>query len=171
VNGFPCEFIARGMVAPQTTRYFVDKFPLFLSGSSIGPAPVVTFCYVDGNLGKPAGFDTHLLEDRELFARLESVQMVYVSTTKGRSRRRNASFGASRDAGSKICEGAVGSRSGSLTRALPRSRSPRRAGDRVFRSLTDRGMSCGSSEAQNTRNFIRHGGSTETGPCFVECNV
>ena len=66
----------------QTTRYFVDKFPLFLSGAPIAPAPVVTFCCVDGNLGKPAGFDTHLLEYRELFARMESVQMVYVSTDR-----------------------------------------------------------------------------------------
>ena len=64
----------------QTTRYFVDKFPLFLSGASSAPAPVVTFCYVDGNLGKPAGFDTHLLEYISLFGRLESVQVVYVST-------------------------------------------------------------------------------------------
>lgn len=55
---------------------------LFLSGASIAPAPVVTFCCVDGNLGKPAGFGTHLLEYREIFARLESVKMVYVSTDR-----------------------------------------------------------------------------------------
>src|SRR5216684_1977298 len=32
-----------------TTRYFVDKFPLFLSGAPGAPSPVVQFCYVDGN--------------------------------------------------------------------------------------------------------------------------
>lgn len=67
----------------KTTRYFVDKFPLFLSGASGAPSPVVTFCYVDGNVRKPAGLDTHLLQYRELFGRLESVQVVYVSTDQG----------------------------------------------------------------------------------------
>ena len=36
-----------------TTRYFVDKFPLFLSGAPSAPSPVVGFCYVDGAIGKP----------------------------------------------------------------------------------------------------------------------
>jgi hypothetical protein len=45
-----------------TTRYFVDKFPLFLSGASSAPSPVVGFCYVDGSIGKPSGFDTYLLQ-------------------------------------------------------------------------------------------------------------
>ena len=62
---------------------FVDKFPLFLSGASGAPSPVVTFCYVDGDVGKPAGLFTHLLEYRELFGRLEPLQVVYVSTDEG----------------------------------------------------------------------------------------
>ena len=62
-------------------RYFVDKF-LFLSGASIAPAPVVRVCYVDGNLNKTAGFETHLLEYRDLFARVESVQSVCVDRLK-----------------------------------------------------------------------------------------
>lgn len=39
-------------------------------------------CYVDGNLSKPAGFDIHLLEYRDLFARVESVQSVCVDRLK-----------------------------------------------------------------------------------------
>jgi hypothetical protein len=37
------------------TRYFVDKFPLFLSGASSAPSPVVWFCYVDGNIADRGG--------------------------------------------------------------------------------------------------------------------
>jgi hypothetical protein len=100
----------------QTTRYFVDKFPPFLSGASIAPAPVVTFCYVDGNLGKPAGFDTHLLEYRELSRGWSPLRWCMCRQTKGRWRRLNASSAPLRAAGSKICEAAVRSRSGSLTK-------------------------------------------------------
>jgi hypothetical protein len=62
-----------------TTRYFVDKFPLFLSGASSAQPPVVGFCYVDGNLGKPSGFDTYLLQYRELFRRVDGFWVVYVA--------------------------------------------------------------------------------------------
>jgi len=61
------------------TRYFVDKFPLFLSGASSAPSPVVTFCYVDGSTGKPSGFDTYLLQYRELFSRLDRFVVIYVA--------------------------------------------------------------------------------------------
>jgi hypothetical protein len=62
-----------------TTRYFVDKFPLFLSGAPSAPSPVVTFCCVDGSMGKPSGFDTYLLQYRELFSRLQGFQVIYVA--------------------------------------------------------------------------------------------
>src|SRR5216683_2264338 len=62
-----------------TTRYFVDKFPLFLSGASSAPSPVVWFCYVDGSTGKPSGFDTYLLQYRELFSRLDRFAVIYVA--------------------------------------------------------------------------------------------
>ena len=61
------------------TRYFVDKFPLFLSGASSAPSPVVTFCYVDGSTGKRSGFDTYLLQYRELFSRLDRFAVIYVA--------------------------------------------------------------------------------------------
>jgi len=46
--------VFRGIYRPRhgrniTTRYFVDKFPLFLSGASSAPSPVVGFVYVDGS--------------------------------------------------------------------------------------------------------------------------
>ncbi len=74
----PLRIYRSRMVAPQTNGYFVDNFPLFLSGASIAPPPVVAFCCVDGTLGKPAGFDTHTARIPRAFARLESVETVYV---------------------------------------------------------------------------------------------
>ena len=53
------------------TRYFVDKFPLFLSGASSARSPVVGLCYVDGSIGKPSGFDTYLAQYKDLFSRLD----------------------------------------------------------------------------------------------------
>ena len=61
-----------------TTRYFVDKFPLFLSGASSAPSPVVGFCYVDGSIGKPSGFDTYLLQYKDLFSRLDRFGIIYI---------------------------------------------------------------------------------------------
>jgi len=61
-----------------TTRYFVDKFPLFLAGASSAAVPVVSFCYVDGSIGKPSGFDTYMAQYRALFGRLADVRVIYV---------------------------------------------------------------------------------------------
>ncbi len=66
-----------------TTRYFVDKFPVFLSGApdaSAASHPVVHFYYIDGSMGKPSGFDTYLLQYRELWAQLTSFRVVYVAS-------------------------------------------------------------------------------------------
>ena len=62
-----------------TTRYFVDKFPLFLSGAPSAPSPVVGFCYVDGAIGKPSGFDTYLLQYKDLFIRLDRFGIIYTA--------------------------------------------------------------------------------------------
>ena len=67
---------------PTTTRYFVDKFPLFLSSASSAPSPVVGFCYVEGGTGKPSGFDTYLLQWRELFSRLDRFRIIYVAANE-----------------------------------------------------------------------------------------
>ncbi len=64
----------------------MDKFPLFLSGASVAPVPVVTFFYEDGNLGWPAGFDTYRLENTESFSRDRNpIRWCMYRLTKGRS--------------------------------------------------------------------------------------
>ena len=62
-----------------TRRYFVDKFPLFLPGAPSAPSPVVGFCYVDGSIGKPSGFDTYLLQYKYLFRRLDRFEIIYMA--------------------------------------------------------------------------------------------
>jgi len=63
----------------KTTRYFVDKFPIFLSEAPGASCPVVSFCYVDGSMEGPSGFGTYLSQYEELFARLESFRVIFVA--------------------------------------------------------------------------------------------
>jgi hypothetical protein len=62
-----------------TTRFFVDKFPVFLADASGAALPAVSFCYVDGSVGKPSGFSTYMGQYRALFGRLADVQVIYVA--------------------------------------------------------------------------------------------
>ena len=58
----------------ETIRYFVDKFPLFLS-----PDAVVHFAFVSpGGLHQVKEFRTHLLRYNKLFQHLNEVRMVYI---------------------------------------------------------------------------------------------
>jgi hypothetical protein len=61
-----------------TERYFVDKFPMFLSPDSCS-SPVVTFTFVDPGLARLDSFRTHLLAYGSLFEALPEVRLVYVS--------------------------------------------------------------------------------------------
>ena len=68
-----------GAVPNRTTeRYFVDKFPMFLSAGSFS-SPVVTFTFVDPGLGILDSFKTHLLAYASLFEALSEVRLVYIS--------------------------------------------------------------------------------------------
>ncbi len=61
-----------------TLRYFVDKFPLFLSGNS-HPRPVVHFSYVDpGPYTSIVDFMNHLRLYSRLFARLDDIRLLYI---------------------------------------------------------------------------------------------
>ena len=58
----------------ETIRYFVDKFPLFLS-----PAAVVHFTFVStGELPRLEEFRSHLLVHSKLFRHLKEVRLVYI---------------------------------------------------------------------------------------------
>jgi hypothetical protein len=68
-----------GAIHNRTTeRYFVDKFPMFLSSGYLS-SPVVTFTFVDPGLGILDSFKTHLLAYASLFEALSELRLVYVS--------------------------------------------------------------------------------------------
>ena len=63
----------------QTTRYFVDKFPLFVAPPFPGAHPVVTFSYVDSGLERPSNFASHLCAYQPLFRHLNSFRFLYIA--------------------------------------------------------------------------------------------
>jgi hypothetical protein len=69
-------------VESQTSRYFVDKYPIFLAASAASaPAPAVTFCFVDEGLETLSHFETYLAQYLPLFASLAEFQLTYVATS------------------------------------------------------------------------------------------
>jgi hypothetical protein len=65
--------------SPPTVRYFVDKFPLFLSPPLSEASPVVTFCYVDSGFQTPSGFLTHLAAYQRIFRQLPTFRFLYIA--------------------------------------------------------------------------------------------
>ena len=62
-----------------TPRYFVDRFPMFVSAASSPPA--VTFTYVDAGAVSLDGFGTHLRAYLPLFQALPQFEFIYISPT------------------------------------------------------------------------------------------
>jgi hypothetical protein len=62
-----------------TRRYFVEKYPLFLSTSSLSSSPVVSLCYVDEGVLSTTGFESFLNRYRRLFTALRRFRLVYVA--------------------------------------------------------------------------------------------
>jgi hypothetical protein len=63
----------------QTTRYFVDKFPLFLAPPLPGAPPVVTFSYIDSGFARPSSFASHLAAYRPLLQQLNNFRFLYIA--------------------------------------------------------------------------------------------
>src|SRR5690606_3995098 len=64
-----------------TTRYFVENFPIALTGDRNESPPVVSFGYIDAGDQTTAGFTSFLDRYRPLLSRLESIRLLYVSDT------------------------------------------------------------------------------------------
>jgi hypothetical protein len=64
-----------------TTRYFVDRFPLFVRDAG-SAAPLVIFTYVDAGAATLKGFITHLEAYRALFAALPRHELVFIAPTE-----------------------------------------------------------------------------------------
>jgi len=66
-----------------TTRYFVDKFPIFLSETSATePRSTTNFCFVDEGSTTLSGFETYLRQYSALWLLLKAFQVIYVADTK-----------------------------------------------------------------------------------------
>ncbi len=64
--------------APDTIRYFVDKFPLFLDSQPAGQ-PLLTLTYIDPGFGNLSAFRTHLQAYSTLLSRLPRFAFLFAS--------------------------------------------------------------------------------------------
>jgi hypothetical protein len=69
---------------PSTaTRYFVDKYPIFLSDNSpTEPRAIPGFCFVDHGLATLSAFETYLTQYSALWLLLKNFQVIYVADSK-----------------------------------------------------------------------------------------
>jgi hypothetical protein len=65
--------------AEITSRYFVDRFPMFVDRLSL--SPVVTFTYVDAGAVTLEAFGTHLRAYLGLFQALPKLEFIYLAPT------------------------------------------------------------------------------------------
>jgi hypothetical protein len=78
-----------------TVRYFVDKFPLFLTPPLSGATPVVTFAFVDSGTGSLRSFMAHLAAYQGLFRHLKSFRLLYIARRATEFRRAEDRFRSS----------------------------------------------------------------------------
>jgi hypothetical protein len=65
-----------------TARYFVEKYPIFLSENAIsGCPPVVSFCFVDEGQTTTSRFETFLHQYSRLVGLLPAFRLIYVAAT------------------------------------------------------------------------------------------
>ncbi len=78
---FPSRIYLGSVQAKPTQRYFVDKFPMFLSAQPSSPSPVATFTYVHAGTSTLLDFTHHLEGYLPLFRQLSEFGFVYASRT------------------------------------------------------------------------------------------
>jgi hypothetical protein len=80
-EALPAKVYAGGPRNRPTVRYFVDKFPLFLTPQTSLCLPVATFSYVDSGSASFANFGGHLAAYQSLFRHLSAFRFVYIAPT------------------------------------------------------------------------------------------
>jgi hypothetical protein len=78
-DALPAKVYEGGFNSRPTIRYFVDKFPLFVSTSISAPAPVVGFSYVDAGSTSIASLGVHLAAYQRLFQCLNAFRFLYIA--------------------------------------------------------------------------------------------
>ena len=76
-------YVGRGPASERyCDRYFVEKFPIFLSPSpQAAMPPVVALTYIDEGQAGLSGFSTFLHHYASLLANLRHFQLIYVAAT------------------------------------------------------------------------------------------
>lgn len=91
----PTKLYRSALNGSSTARYFIEKYPLFLSEppspSNLTP-PVVSFGFVDEGAVTLSGFETFLAQHRALFAALARFSVVYVAANAARCDRARSLF-------------------------------------------------------------------------------
>jgi hypothetical protein len=88
----PAKVYEGGPGSQPTTRYFVDKFPLFVAAPMAASSPVVTFCYVDSGTGSLWSFVAYLAAYQGLFRHLNSFRLIYIAPRATEFRRAEDRF-------------------------------------------------------------------------------
>jgi hypothetical protein len=80
VNGdlLPAKVYASKISASRTTRYFVDRFPIFVRNSP-SVSPLLTFTFVDPGSATLKAFCTHLQTYRALLRSIPQFEFIYVA--------------------------------------------------------------------------------------------
>jgi hypothetical protein len=91
-NQLPARIYDSADKRSSTVRYFVDKFPLFLSEPS-GASLVVSFSFIDEGLTTISRLESHLAQYAPLFKALGSFRFVYVAGSQRSFRHAEQAFG------------------------------------------------------------------------------
>ena len=93
-DSLPAKIYEGGPGSKPTIRYFVDKFPLFLSPPFSRTPPVVTLSFVDCGLETPSTFGAHLAAYEPLLRQLKSFRFLYIATKDAYFRKAEERFRA-----------------------------------------------------------------------------
>ena len=95
----PCRTYRSQKSGSRTDRYFVDRFPIFLTSE---PVPTPTFVYCDSDLPGLFGYLTHVRNYEQLFRRLHGFNLVYASPDSAKFLRAQRFLSRTFDAGTGV---------------------------------------------------------------------
>jgi len=95
----PCRTYRSQKSGSQTDRYFVDRFPIFLTRE---PVPTPTFVYCDSDLPGLFGYLTHVRNYEQLLRRLHGFNLVYASPDSAKFHRAQRFFSRTFDSGTGV---------------------------------------------------------------------
>ena len=87
----PSRVYASRVSTSKTTRYFVDRFPIFVKKTPSG-SPLVTFTYVDAGSPTLKGFITHLEAYEAMLRSLPGFEFIYLAPSDRLFRAAEAEF-------------------------------------------------------------------------------